>query len=340
MPFTIGESFARTYLGVSANRIAHGHNAIKAGHIIKGEKMTKTITRKPARSVTETALPTNDKGNLDLSALLMEALTVPGKMSNAYSRFHRYSFMNMLIVYMQTGKMEPMGTFKKWQSLNRSVVKGNKALFVNHPKFAPDIDPATGKQRLDDKGKGKMKMVGAVPKATVFQLSQTDGPELVLPELPDWSASEAMAHLNIVEVPFAIADGNTQGYSYVEDEQRKFALNPVAVAPLKTMIHEFAHLVLGHCDAEHTEHRGVKEFQAEAVALLVCKELDVEGFDAGASRAYIQGWLGMRTSDYMFHDDEIGDAVLDVNDKVIRQIFSATDAILVAGRAKHFSTLD
>lgn len=290
----------------------------------------KTYSSKPRRDVTQSNVPTNGEGKLDLRAVLLAALTVPGKMSNAYSRFHRYSFMNMVLVFMQTGQLEPVATFNKWKALGRMVSRGQKALWINHPRPVYKRDEAGNTVIVD--GKKLIAFVMFEPKPTVFQLFQTEGPELTFPETPDWDKDQALDVLDIQQVGFKHSDGNTQGYSV----DRKVALNPVAVAPLKTLIHEIAHVVLGHTDkdglAEYAKHRGIKEFQAEAVALLVCRELEVEGFDESASRAYIQSWLAGSATDYI-------DGNKLVDDSDVREIFSATDKILVAGRKRHFDKL-
>ena len=82
----------------------------------------KTATRKPAREVT-TELPMLD-GKLDRRALLLAALELPGSMSKAFNAFHRYSFMNMLLVFMQTGKVEPLANFKAWKAKGRNGHQG------------------------------------------------------------------------------------------------------------------------------------------------------------------------------------------------------------------------
>lgn len=280
-------------------------------------------------------IPTTSDGKIDHAALLVAALTVPGNMSRCYNRFHRYSFQNMLIVYLQTGKLEPMGSYKRWQSLGRQVVKGSKALFVNHPAFAAVKDKA-GKPVINpNTGKPETRIAGFYPKATVFQLWQTDGPDLVMPELPDWNKDEALAALDVTEEPFAHADGNTQGYSV----QRRLAINPVAANPAKTLMHELAHIVLGHTTDEgiatygsSVNHRGIAEFQAEATALLVCKELGI-ACDESGSRAYIQTWLSGTAEDYVTEDARL------VDDATVRAIFNAVDKIIVAGRKRHYAAM-
>jgi antirestriction protein ArdC len=286
---------------------------------------------KPRRTA-EGKLPMNGD-DVDLRAVLLAALTVPGQLSKCYNRFHRYSFMNMVLVFMQTGRLEPMANFKKWHALGRKVISGpGSALFVNHPLYNVYKRDEAGNILLDKDGHKIVAYKRYGPKATVFQLFQTDGPELTYPETPDWDRAQAVKELDLTEVPFADQDGNKQGYS----QDRTFAINPVAEAPLKTAIHEWAHISFGHTTpdqlSKYREHRGIFEFQAEAVALLVCKELGVEGFDESASRAYIQNWLGPQTGDFV-KDGEL------VDDSVVRSIFSVTDKILVAGRKRHYDKL-
>jgi hypothetical protein len=104
-------------------------------------------------------------------------------------------------------------------------------------------------------------------KRTTFPYSNTEGPEVEWPELPEWDWQDALAALDIEQVPFQMIDGNTQGYSF----DRKVAVSPVAVYPVKTAFHELAHVMLGHTTAAAPADgealcRGVREFQAEAVA--------------------------------------------------------------------------
>jgi antirestriction protein ArdC len=264
---------------------------------------------------------------------------MPGSISKAFNAFHRYSFLNMLLVFMQTGKAEPMGNYNSWKRKGRNVIKGQKALFVNHPKPVYKRDEQ-GNVVRDEDGKAVIAFVSFIPKATVFQLHQTEGPDLVYPDLPDWDKDQALANLAITEVPFTEGDGNIQGYAF----ENKLAMNPVAAHPMATMIHEMAHIVLGHTAkdkaADYAQHRGVMEFQAEATALLVCKELDVPGYVEAESRGYIQHWLGCEhgASDYVAWDEDAEDSVL-VEDSTITAIFNTVDKILVAGRKAHYEKL-
>ena len=109
-------------------------------------------------------------------------------------------------------------------------------------------------------------------------------------------------------------DGNCQGYS----QGRTIAINPVAANPLKTTIHEMAHILCGHTtegrvtDSELTP-RHLREAEAESVAFLVGSIIGLDKLSD--NRGYIQGWLS-------------GDTI---PEKSCQKIFRVADQILKAG---------
>jgi hypothetical protein len=244
---------------------------------------------------------------IEWSRLLEEALSLPGGLGNTYSRFYEYSFANQLLLYMQ-GVKEPVATYKRWQDMGRQVLKGSKAKAILRPIIA---------KGQNDAGEDESRVRGFKMVRCLFGVSETDGEPL--PEVPprEWSRQQALRTLDIHEVPFQLLNGNVQGYA----SGRELAINPVAAYPLKTTFHEVGHIVLGHTApdsaAEYQQHRGVREFQAEATAYLCANELEVtDHMDQAESRMYIQTWL---------HDER-------PEDQAIKQVFSATTAILKAGR--------
>jgi hypothetical protein len=154
-----------------------------------------------------------------------------------------------------------------------------------------------------------------------FVLSQTVGDEFIPPCLPEWSAEQALAALDIEKISFTYADGNCQGYA----RQRQIAINPVAQLPHKTLFHEAAHVILGHTteadftDAELTP-KNLREVEAESVALLCCEALNLEG--ATYCRGYIQNWLF----------PIVGYNGGGIPEKSAQKIFHAADQILRAAR--------
>ena len=77
--------------------------------------------------------------------LLHKAVTEPGIVSTAFSRFHQYSLGNQLLAYVQCKRrgieLGPIGTFMRWKELSRHVKKGERAITL--------CMPVTGKRTAD-----------------------------------------------------------------------------------------------------------------------------------------------------------------------------------------------
>jgi len=271
------------------------------------------------------------------SALLADAVSRPGVISEAYSRFWNYSIGNQLLALWQCAERKiepgPINTFLRWRELDRTVKKGEKALTLCMPvKVKRKHDPANVEPALIRTGDGAERQVtgsgGAVPdesgtkivtvftyKANWFVLSQTDGKPYEPQELPSWSEALALSTLDITRVPFSHLDGNAQGYA----RERSVSISPIAFAPHRTLFHELAHVGLGHTaesvmtDDDRTP-RNIREVEAEAVALICCESLGLPGSEF--SRGYLQHWLQ-------------NDAI---NDRSAQRIFKAADTILRAGQ--------
>jgi antirestriction protein ArdC len=233
----------------------------------------------------------------------------------AYSAFHNYSLGNQLLALVQCQlrgiEPGPINTFPKWQDLKRHVKKGEKALTLCMPVTVKRKD-------VDETGEEKeASFTTFVYKARWFVLAQTDGEAMELPTMPTWDADKALAGLNIQRIAFTETDGNCQGYA----KQRSIAINPVAQLPHKTFFHELAHVALAHTtevdfnDTDRTP-KNLREVEAEAVALLCCEALDLEG--AEFCRGYIQEWIGRGSESA-------------IPEKSAQKILKAADQILKAG---------
>ena len=254
---------------------------------------------------------------VNFNALLSRALTEPGILSKAYSRFHRFSLGNQLLAVIQLeerGKpLSPIASYNHWMELGRTVRKGEKALAL--------FMPVTIKQKEKDAGTGEEVETGKVftrfmMKKNWFSLDQTDGDEYQEPiAIASWNAEQALQKLDIIESSFAMVNGNVQGYAI----GRSIAVSPLAEYPHKTRFHELAHVVLGHtaeagCWDAASLPKQTKEAEAEGVAFVLCSLLDLPG--QAESRGYIQNWL----------DGE------SLPEKSAQRIFSAAQTILAAGK--------
>lgn len=237
---------------------------------------------------------------LEYSELLNQALTMKGSTSNTYNRFYNYSYMNRIYLWLQDVH-EPVATYKKWQELGRQVNKGSKAKFIVRPISYKDQET------------GEYEIKGFNLVNCLFSYGETTGEELPPIELEAWDKTLAFETLGIEQVEFESTSGNTQGYS----TDKQLAINPMAKHPVKTLMHELAHIVAGHTTSKEMLHAGVAEFQADCTAYIIMHELELtDQFNASESRAYIQNWLGEHKP----------------TDAEIKLVFKTVDTILKAGR--------
>jgi antirestriction protein ArdC len=252
---------------------------------------------------------------IQFSDLLAEAVREPGTISSAYSLFHAYSIGNALAAMFQCHARGitpgPLATFPKWKELGRHVRRGEKAIVL--------CQPVTRTRTREDENGAKVEdhwtQFTWAPRW--FVLSQTEGTSEPAPvAVPGWSADAALAALSIERIEFTHTDGNVQGFA----RGRSVAVSPLAYNPLRTLVHELAHVVLGHttaaeCSDAGTLTRSEREVEAEGTAYIVGSVLGIDGLDK--SRGYLQAWLGDGA----------------VSERSAARIFKAADTIIKAGRS-------
>lgn len=255
------------------------------------------------------------------SDLLEHAIAEPGIVHEAYSRFHNYSIGNQLLALMQCHarglQPGPIATFPKWKELGRYVKRGEKAITL--------CQPVTCKRRTAAASDGQPSDEHLVDEQTFtrftyrprwFVLAQTNGAAFTADAAPlNWDAPTALERLNIVEIAFDVLDGNVWGFA----RGRDIAVSPLSPLPMRTRLHELAHVILGHTSTEHqdgpTLARNEREVEAEATAYLCAAVLNLEGLEY--SRGYLQHWLGAGNR---------------ISERSAQRIMKAADTILRAGR--------
>ncbi len=209
--------------------------------------------------------------------------------------FHAYSLNNLLLILSQKPDASHVAGFRKWQALGRQVRKGETGIRI----FGYSTKKIT---QQDENGDEVEKRVTRFPVLSVFDISQTDlkegaeDPSSIAQQLTgadDFGFIDALtAHLvaegwTIERRPLpGTQNGHTDpdSVAVVLDSD----LSPEHAA--KTLIHETAHILLGHTDdlTEYSQHRGLMETEAESVAYVVA---GLAGFDTSAySIGYIAGW--------------------------------------------------
>jgi hypothetical protein len=223
--------------------------------------------------------------------LLREAVEKPGRMLEAHTAFHNYSFGNALLALEQYIRRNlqpgPLNTYQGWLERKRQVRKGEKGITLCIPMAFKRTAETDGVQEETAK---PQTYYAFRFRAYWFVLAQTEGDDTPVPPIPGFDIDTALCALNITRTPFDELNGNIQGFA----QGREIAVNPVAALPHKTTLHEIAHIVLGHTtseklvDSEQTA-RHIREVEAESVALICCETLGLEGADF--CRGYIQHWL-------------------------------------------------
>ena len=204
------------------------------------------------------------------------------------ARFHRYSWRNTMLIAMQRPDATQVAGFKTWQSLKRHVRKGEHGIMIFAPcPYHKEIERGNGETDTLD---------GIFFRAVhVFDLAQTDGPDLPTVDVPtiDTSADDLLADLHRVaeirsiKVNFGQLSGGLFGVSKggSVDVNNTHATGQQS----KTLAHELAHEALHKTDRTGLT-RNVAELEAESVAYVVCTHfgLDVEV----RSSRYIALWDG------------------------------------------------
>lgn len=253
------------------------------------------------------------KSKIDPVKTLDEALELEGEVAAYYSYFgDPYSLTNMAYLNAQ-GAHEIVGLKRQWESVGREPLpdawKHRYKIWV--PWFRQIIDPD------DPEGAPKKVLGGFNDVRCIYTYSQTSGEPIEPKPTPDWDIEQVITALGMRRVPFDLQFGGIQGYSIGVE----LAVSPIAADPLETALHEIGHIACGHT-LEHalgaeSYHRGIKEYQAEAVAYLVLHLLGVmDDETARHSRGYLRHWL---------RDEKPPEAA-------VRQVLTVADRIWRAGR--------
>lgn len=230
------------------------------------------------------------------------------------SKFHRYSFGNIILISMQFPGATQVAGFQDWKKkFGRTVKKGEKGIRILAPcsfRSATEWikrDPVTRQPVLDANGKPviERRPTGAYrfTVVIVFDVSQTEGKEL--PEI----ASEltgtveqyehitgALEKLSPVPIVFEDIPGAAKK-GYFSNMEGRIVIRPgmSQAQTLKTMIHEVAHAKL-HAEPieaalfpdEQKKDRHTREVEAESVAYVVCQHFGVDTSDY--TFGYVAGW--------------------------------------------------
>lgn len=202
------------------------------------------------------------------------------------SRFHKYSFGNVLLIMLQCPHASQVAGFRAWQRMNRFVRKGEKALYVLAPMVYKRSD-----DKIPDDRESVIRGFKYVP---VFDISQTDGQEMptVCSRLSGDDPANLFAQLVAVaqSMGFTVEDcelpGETNGDCTHDLRRIRVEVANSPAQRVKTLAHEIAHAILH----ETYEVRALAELEAESTAYVVCQSLGLDTSDY--SFGYVATWAG------------------------------------------------
>jgi antirestriction protein ArdC len=211
---------------------------------------------------------------------------------DAMSRFHNYSFGNILEIARQRPDATRVAGLYAWNQLGRKVKKGEKGIRI----LAPIIGIKRKKDEDAEKDitKQNTRMLVGFRNAYVFDVSQTEGAEL--PTLREMTGTVGENRDRLVSFIEA------QGIELVFTEKIAPALGMsyggrIAILPgqseaeeFSTLVHELAHEMLHKAERRTTTTKVVKETEAEAIAFVIGKAVGLETGTASAD--YIQLYHG------------------------------------------------
>lgn len=242
--------------------------------------------------------------------------------------------------------------YKQFQEMGRQVRKGEKGYQILSPvtarfasatpkdadswrRLAPREKPNPG-ERVESK------MVGVKP-ATVFDIAQTDGPEI--PALPSWEplapgiVPEGLREAVEAEIEAegytlsGTADGQVgaEGTTNFRSKVVTFDASRAENEQVATLLHELGHIKLhgpgaGEDGLNHSSHLGQMEFEAEMYAHVIA---GLHGMDTTASSdAYAAGWtFGQNQAD----PSRTAEMTVSAADRVMKAVNGTLDRMPVGG---------
>lgn len=221
------------------------------------------------------------------------------------SLFHEYSYGNSLLIYSQCPHASYVAGFKAWKTLfNRLVVKGSKAIKIIAPfRIKLERDDT---EDLDDEDR----YIIRYKTVNVFDISQTEGQELpsIVSEIQGYhentrfllEAFQKLTKEKEIQVSFIDSKedkklrSGANGYACTNQKKIVIKRDMSINHQLKTMIHEYSHVLLHKDTNKSKEH---KEIEAESIAFVVCNSfgLDTSEYSFG----YITSWSeGMKSEQF------------------------------------------
>ena len=227
---------------------------------------------------------------------------------SAMSKFHTYSFGNVMLILMQNPAASCVAGFHTWKKeFGRNVKAHESGLKILAPcPYRRFIE----QDKLDKDGTPVLDAAGEPLRertlvqymrfriVTVFDISQTEGKELPCIGVSELSGdiahfeelANAITNVSPVPILYEAPHGAAKGcFNHVTEE--------ILIRPgmsqkqtLKTMLHEISHATLHRRKKNEppSKDQHTREVEAESVAYVVCQHFGIDTSDY--SFGYVAGW--------------------------------------------------
>jgi hypothetical protein len=248
---------------------------------------TQNPKQPPQRQTAKEIIAANVKSLIEqLEAGHSDALTA---YLDAMSRFHNYSFGNILEIARQRPSASRVAGMYAWNQLGRRVKKGEKGIRILAPIVGVKRKPEEEAEK--DITKQNTRVLVGFRNAYVFDVEQTEGVEL--PAMREVYGDVGENHDRLVSFI------DRQGIELVFTEKIAPALGMsyggrIAILPgqskaeiFATLVHELAHEMLHKAERRTTTTKVVRETEAEAIAFVVGKAVGLEAGSASADYIHL-----------------------------------------------------
>lgn len=219
------------------------------------------------------------------------------------AQFYNYSFGNAMLIFSQNPNATYVKGYKAWNQLGRYVKKGGKGLAILAPcirKMEVFKEPENRNLYHDEEAEKEIrKVVSGFRIAYVYDIADTDGDDSMLPVLVTGLAGNGEQEKEIYErLLGVISKGHCVQEVSGTASKGSFNLETAVISirgdleylqKIKTLLHEYAHLLDFQMHPEDDISRNRRELIAESVAFIVSLRL---GLDTSRySMSYIKSWL-------------------------------------------------
>ena len=227
---------------------------------------------------------------------------------------YRYSWNNQFLIWFQSSVRGFEATYvrgyKQWEAIDRTVKKGEKAMYVLAPMLAHRCMEkgceAKAKYFRDgriyicikDSNHKVGKFLVGFKDVPVFDISQTEGEDIPQITLKDkcenakpeiWDALVSLAESHDFKVIIGNAKG-AEGYCSHDKKEIVISSNADFGYQVKILAHEVGHLLMHKDIKDYQQQRARYETEAEGVAWVVCEALGVHSDEDNYSFGYIATW--------------------------------------------------